>query len=189
MNAHSRQRGATLIVGLIMLVLLTMLGMAAVNTSTSYLKVIGNMQYQSEALTAAQSAINQVLSRGSYFLVPATAPTAINVDINGDGASDYSVVLTRPCVLSVVAITVGELSSLSAADKTQCQASAVCSNPGLIGYCNSLPSDCANVKWKVTATVTDSLTKASAEITEGTSVRMDRIVADAYKNDATRRCS
>jgi hypothetical protein len=189
MSARIAQRGATLIVGLVMLILLTLLGMAAVNTSTSYFKIIGNMQYQSEAMAAAQSAINQVLSRGTYFLVPTSAPSTIDVDINGDGNADYPAAITRPCVLSVVAITIGKLNSLSPSDKTKCQSTAVCPHPGLVGYCNSLPSDCATVKWKVTATITDDFTSARAEITEGTSVRMDRIVAEAYRSDPARRCS
>ncbi|OHC71306.1 MAG: hypothetical protein A2045_07325 [Rhodocyclales bacterium GWA2_65_20] len=186
---HS-QRGVTLVIGLIMLVLLTLLGMSAFNTSTSYFKVIGNMQHQTVAGAAAQSALDQVLSHGAYFTEPTTAPTSIDVDINGDGnANDLTVTLTQPCLLSTVTITTSELSPTNT-DDLKCLGTAVGKNTGIMGQSlGGSASECARVTWRVTATVTDDLTRATAQVTEGASVRMDRTLADAYKNDATRRCS
>lgn len=191
MNFPRRQRGATLLVGLIMLVLLTMIGLAASNTSTSYFRIISNSQYQAEASTAAQSALNQVMSHGNYFIWPATAPTEISVDINGDGAGDYTVALTQPCLLSAVTITLSELNDLTLFDRLQCKGSAPITNSGIFSQnVGSKASECSRVTWRVTATVNDhDITKAVAQITEGASVRMDRMLADAYKNDSTRRCA
>ena len=184
-----RQRGATLVIGLIMLVLLTLLGMSAFNTGTAYFKVIGNMQYQAEAGSAAQSALDQVLSHGAYFTDPSTAPTSIGVDINGDGNADYTVALTQPCLLATVTVMTSELSDTNA-DDLKCKGTAGGKNAGVMGLGGSgSASECARVTWRVTATVNDSFTRASAQITEGTTVRMDRTLADAYKNDSTRRCS
>lgn len=189
MNSFHAERGATLVIGLIMLVLLTLLGMSAFNSSTAYFKVIGNMQYQAEAGSAAQSALDQVLSHGAYFTAPTTAPTSIGVDVNGDGDTDYTVALTQPCLLSTVTITTSELSPTNA-DDLKCLGTAVGKNTGIMSQnLSGGASECARVTWRVTATVTDSLTRATAQITEGASVRMDRTLADAYKNDSTRRCS
>lgn len=189
MNALHPQRGATLVVGLIMLVLLTLLGISAVNTSSSYFKVIGNMQYQAEASAAVQSAMNQVLSHGNYFTDPTTAPSSIGVDINGDANSDYTVTIVRPCLLSAITITISELSPENS-DDLKCLGSAVGRNTGVMGQnTGAAASDCSRVTWRVTATVSDPLTRATAQLTEGASVRMDRTLADAYKNDAAHRCT
>lgn len=188
MRLHS-QRGATLIIGLVMLVLLTLLGVTAFNTSSSQFRVIGNMQYQAEASAAAQSAINQIISKGSYFIEPTTSPTAIEIDINGDGIPDYPVAIAPPCLLSAVAITISELSPANA-DDLKCLGGITGEHTGIMGQAaGASQSECARVMWRVTATVTDPLTRATAQITEGISVRMDRALANAYKNDAARRCA
>jgi Tfp pilus assembly protein PilX len=106
------QRGATLVVGLIMLVLITLLVTSAFTVSTSGLKSMGNMQVRDEAIAAGNKAIEQVLS--SPFT---NAPTgeAINVDLNNDGTTDYVVTFNTPiCVsASTIAATGVASSSLS----------------------------------------------------------------------------
>ncbi len=90
------QRGATLVVALIMLTLITLLVVNAFTLSTSNLKAAGNMQARDEAIAAANQAIEQVVS------APFTdAPVAqqIVVDINKDGKTDYTVNVALPkCV-------------------------------------------------------------------------------------------
>ena len=95
------QRGATLVVGLIMLVLITLMVTTAFTLSTTNLKSVGNMQFRNEAVAAGNIAIEKVL--GSPF---AAAPTAeeILVDINNDGTNDYLVEIAIPvCVRASVA--------------------------------------------------------------------------------------
>lgn len=189
MNTLHRQRGATLIVGMIMLVLLTLLGLSAFNTSISYFRVIGNMKYQTEASTCTQSALNQVLSHGAYFNDPTTAPLSYSCDINGDNSTDYTVALTRPCVLKSVPILLSEL-SVSVADDVKCMGSGVKANTGVMGQnTGAAPSECARVTWRVSASVSDPLTKASTQITEGASVRMDLSLANIYAANAAFRCA
>ena len=106
MNQHtsfSAQRGATLIVGLIMLVLITLMVTGAFTQSNSNLKSVGNMQFRNEALSAANKAIEQVLG-GDFF----TAPVAqeINVDINSDNKNDYTVKIATPSCVNAVALPV-----------------------------------------------------------------------------------
>jgi hypothetical protein len=80
------QRGATLVVGLIMLVLVTLMVTSAFMMSTGNLKAVGNMQFRNEAVAAANRAIELVLS--SPFTDVPTAEM-IEVDIDGDGDPDY----------------------------------------------------------------------------------------------------
>ena len=70
------ERGMTLVVGLIMLLVLTLFALAATRLSTSSLRTVGNMQARGEAASAAQTAIEQVLSSTAAF----TAPAAQNSD-------------------------------------------------------------------------------------------------------------
>lgn len=89
----SVQRGATLVVALIMLTLITLVVISAFTLSSSNLKAVGNMQARDEAIAAANQAIELVVS--SSFT---DAPVAqeVNVDINKDGVNDYTVAIAPP---------------------------------------------------------------------------------------------
>jgi Tfp pilus assembly protein PilX len=111
---QARQRGATLIVGLIMLLLLTLVVGSAFTMSGTSLKLVGNMQAQNEAVAAANLAIEQVV--GSPFTV-APAAEAINVDLNNDGNADYTVQVATPVCISeaeVPAVISGKESGIRA---------------------------------------------------------------------------
>jgi Tfp pilus assembly protein PilX len=56
------QRGATLIVALIMLVALAMLSLWSFNSGTMNLRVVGNSQARQEVVAAAQAATEMTLS-------------------------------------------------------------------------------------------------------------------------------
>lgn len=181
-----RQSGSTLLMGLILLVLLTLMGLASINSATSNLKVVGNMQYQQEALGAAQAAINRVLSKATYFSDPASAPTSDNVDMNGDGINDYAVTLAQPCILATKTLTPAEL----AAGDVECiKGSAITSGGLMSSGAGSSSTDCATVTWRLTATVNDSSTSAKVTLVQATQQKMDRILANAYAADAAIRCS
>ena len=86
-----RQRGTTLVIALIMLVLLTLFAVSSLNTSRTNLKVVGNMQQRNEALNASQQTIEAVISTPQFIANPANAvPTpcgAANTmctDVTGD---------------------------------------------------------------------------------------------------------
>lgn len=98
LRPHGRrlQSGATLVVALIMLALITLLVVNAFTLSSSNMKAVGNMQMRDESIAAANQAIELVVS--SAFT---DAPVAqeVNVDINKDGNTDYTVAVSLPkCV-------------------------------------------------------------------------------------------
>lgn len=90
MNTTCRQRGATLIVGLIMLVLITLMVSTAFMLSTTNLKSVGNMQFRDEALAAANAAIEDVISSDAIFFAPAEQTKTVG---------DYEVVVKAPVCL------------------------------------------------------------------------------------------
>jgi type IV pilus assembly protein PilX len=74
----SRQRGAALVVGLILLVVLTILAVSGVFTATLELRMARNTQSQERAFQAAEVAVedalgNPVLSTSAPFTQPAIA--------------------------------------------------------------------------------------------------------------------
>jgi hypothetical protein len=91
------QRGGTLVVGLILLVVITVMVTSAFKLSTINLISVGNMQFRDEAVAAANKAIEQVLS--SPF-TDAPAGQSINVDINNDDTIDYEAVFAAPTCVS-----------------------------------------------------------------------------------------
>jgi Tfp pilus assembly protein PilX len=94
---RSRESGAALVIGLIMLVLITLMLLAALNLSTTNFRSVGNMQFREEAIAAANHAIEQIIS--SPF-TNAPAGETILVDTNNDGTDDYSVAIATPTCIS-----------------------------------------------------------------------------------------
>lgn len=94
-----RQRGATLIIGLIMLVLITLVVVSAFTLSSSNLKSVGNVQARDESLAAASQVIETLISTGSTPFYNNTNTVTYTVDINKDAVADYSVAVSQPlCV-------------------------------------------------------------------------------------------
>ena len=154
---HNRQTGATLIVGLIMLVLMTLIAVGAFIVSNSNEKAVANMQYKYESIAAANQAIEQVLS--SPFTKLPTAET-INVDINNDGINDYSVQITKPtCVRSAIE-NLGVVSSLQ------------------LGTGLSSAADWQTL-WEFDAVVTNTATGANTTVRTGVRVVLSQVEKDA----------
>jgi hypothetical protein len=150
-----RERGATLVIGMIMLVLLTLFVIAAVNMSTINLRVMGNTQARNESIAAAQQAIEQVVT--TDFPKNPQAAT-ITVDVTGDGTSDYSVAIAVPACLNSIPIKVTELDATDVVNDGPCFGSVASMTSGVVGSGGigvGGNSYCSNTQWDVQATVTD----------------------------------
>jgi Tfp pilus assembly protein PilX len=91
-----RQRGATLLVSLIMLVVLTLFAITGFNLSSVNLKIAGNYQDQKEMEATVQQAIEQVISTPTAFSL---TPTSQTITISG-----RTVTITAPkCNYTVTA--------------------------------------------------------------------------------------
>lgn len=78
MRSLKSQRGATLMVSMIMLMVLTMFVLAASGMSTTDLRIVGNAQSRMAMERAAQQAIEQVLSNIASFDTPAAQTVTVN---------------------------------------------------------------------------------------------------------------
>lgn len=108
----SEQTGATLVVGLIMLVAITLLMISAFSLSGGNLKAVGNMQFRNEAIAAANIVIEQTINLNFAALDPADYPAAVDVDIDQDDTADYVVTIKMPLCLKATPAPV-DLNSLS----------------------------------------------------------------------------
>ncbi len=111
-NIISRQRGVTLVVGLIMLVAITLLMISAFSLSGGNLKAVGNMQFRNEAIAAANMAIEQTININFVTIDPANYPAILNIDIDQDNTIDYAVSIKAPLCLKAALAPV-DLSALS----------------------------------------------------------------------------
>ena len=81
----SRQGGAALIVGLILLLVLTILAVSGVITSTLELRMVGNTQLQERAFQTAEVAIEDALANPVLSTsVPVNQPMIANPNSPGD---------------------------------------------------------------------------------------------------------
>jgi Tfp pilus assembly protein PilX len=90
----SRQGGATLLVVLVMLVVMTLLGIASIRMSSTSLLIVGNMQARRFVENQAQLAVEQVLSSIDPFNNPTSvpviaAPAGLTINV-GDRACVHS---------------------------------------------------------------------------------------------------
>jgi type II secretory pathway pseudopilin PulG len=137
--------GATLVVSLIMLVVLTLLAVTAIRMSNVNFRTIGNMQARNEAVAAAQQAIEQVISKPANFTTPVAQQ--IPIDINSDGVADYTVNVSAPVCLKEASM------------------------PGYsIDFAASAPK---MVYWDIKAVVTDGRSGANVTVHQGVRMAMD----------------
>ncbi len=171
------QRGATLVIALIMLVLLTLFAVSALNTGTTDLKVIGNMQVRTEAMNAAEQAVETVISTplfistpGNAVLNPCGANNTLCTDINGDGITDYTTKLNpQPACVAVKPIKNADLNLMVAEDRD-----CAVQQQQQFGVAGAVSGDslCAESIWEITAETTSAANGATAAVTQGIGVRI-----------------
>ena len=87
------QGGATLVVSLIMLTLITLMILAALAIGLANFRTVSNMQFRDEAIAAANRALDQVMST-PFTVTPAAEE--VFVDLDDDGKFDYRVNIATP---------------------------------------------------------------------------------------------
>jgi Tfp pilus assembly protein PilX len=177
MNTLPRhQRGATLIVSLIMLLLITLLAVSSFTLGKTNLQIVGNMQQRNQAFAAAQGAIATVISSTQFTTAPANAIPApcggvantACVDVDGDGTTDVNVVVNPTCD-SIQPIPVTEL-DFSNPNDAGCAIGAS-QDFGVVGASNN-DSMCSNSVWDIQSSATDQMSGANFVIDQGIAVRV-----------------
>lgn len=89
MNSMLTQRGATLVVGLVFLLILTILGISGMRMARSQLVMAGNEQFYAQAINIAEAAINAQIASNSFLLSYTTPshPVSVTPTFSGAGSS------------------------------------------------------------------------------------------------------
>lgn len=183
---RSHEAGLSLVVALIMLLMMTVTALMLYRIGSTSTQIAGNLQFQNEALGAADATIQEVVSTTRMFQTPTQVflndcDGSFNrrcFDINGDGDEDIQVDVTPP---DCVQVTIIPNSALNLDDPNQQDCLVgVPPTPGVEGSItgNSL---CANTTWEVRATASDygasQATGASMTVIEGVGVQVQTGIA------------
>lgn len=176
MSIRSQQQGATLLVSLIILVLMTLLGVSSFMLGKSNMQTVGNMQQRNEAIAAAQQTVEETVSKTQFFETPNNAVPngcAANtkcVDVNGDDKSDVTVVLAIPKCVQAQVVQNAALNYANAEDA----GCAIGAGQGLFGVEGATTGNslCADSVWELSAEATDDVTESKVTVTQGAAVRV-----------------
>jgi type II secretory pathway pseudopilin PulG len=173
-SARAPQRGFTLVMTLIFLVIFMLFAISMVSSSMINTKVAANQQYRLEAGAVAQQGIEQVMSQ-PFIRVPITSTTPVAVDVNGDGVTDFTAQVAPPvCLDSKVipnaALPVGDVC------KTPSNPNGNLILPGPASSVSpppAAPSMCSATQWDIQSAVADpNNTAVAVTVHQGASVQV-----------------
>lgn len=142
-----RQSGATLLVVLVMLVMITLFVVSMIRLSSTNLKVVGNMQAQRALEASAQQAIENSISTYAFFSDAAgnTGQWPAGTNTLYPNVNGYQIAISRPACVSSTTATKYTLTS------------------------NIAPED---TNWEVSAGSTDPVTGAQVNLSQGVRMRL-----------------
>ncbi len=181
-----RQRGATLLVVMVILLAMTWFVVSGYRLSSQHLQIVGNSQDRQQALAAAQRAIEETISSNLFTKDPiAVAATPILTDIDGDGVTDLSAVLSpAPTCYRARVVKTSELDIQIAEDLKCLQSTSGGGGVAVVGA-NLLPtsagnSQCAKTEWDVAAKVDDARSRTSLTVHQGVAIRAEATNASNF---------
>lgn len=185
-----RQKGMTLVIGLIMLVMISLAAIASYQMSRTTLEVVGNMQFQNEAVAAADRAIQEALSTERFHTTPTNAlpnPCGANntrcFDFNNDGTTDVTAVLATPSCVKMRVTPNKDLNLDTINPLTNLPVDAGCSTGDpYSGVQRDRTGDslCTDTIWNLEITATDNATNTSIVVTQGVSETIKTTDADSF---------
>lgn len=174
-----KQQGATLLVGMIMMVVLTLLVVFSLRSGNTNLRIAGNMQSQAEAGAATQQVIEQVIEQIKVTEdISLIAAQSIPVSM-GNVTYTVEVAPMSKCLMDIPVLN-------SALDPVNPNDVACFEDPdkdkllipdGAGGFkLSTEPSACKTQQWVIEAGVTDGSTGTKVTQVQGISIRVPSIV-------------
>jgi len=149
------QRGVvTIVISMIMLLLVTLLVVAAYSLSTLNLRAVGNMQTREEATAAAEKLIEKTID-GTFW-----SPAIEQTDNFNVGGADYHVVVAAPVCLRATEANITTTSSVT-----------------LPGFSSAVAW---NTVWLLDATAASVATGTRVRVRQGVRVLMSDTDKDTY---------
>lgn len=180
-----RQRGVTMLVALIMLLLTTLLVVSSFNMGTSSVQAVSNMQTRGESLNAAHETIEEVISRKAFMEAPNAVfgagcggnANAKCIDVNSDGVADVQVSLApAPACQQIRPLQNQEL-NLNDQNESGCASQNPQEAFGQGGATSA--SECAATVWQIRANAQDTATGTRASVVQGVAVVISKNEADS----------
>jgi Tfp pilus assembly protein PilX len=176
------QRGVTLLVALIMLVVLTLFVTSALNTSKTNLQVVGNMQARAEALASGQQAIESVLSTTQFISSPTNAVAtpcgaantlcsdASGAIVTATSAALYITTLTPPPACVTVKPIKNSFLILTDPEDLGCSSG----QQQQFGVAGAVVGDslCSNSVWEISSQTNGVNSAANVKLVQGIGVRI-----------------
>jgi hypothetical protein len=192
MRTHARERGASLVVSLIFLLIFVIMALSIYRGTLTSAQAIGNMQWRTEAISAANETIDRLLSTPRVATDVANLTAQVNAtpfvyDVNDDGRDDVRVsfpVVTQdgiaragPRCVRAAPIPPSQLDPTVAADvgcfgSSTAGGIAVESGSGTSALPTPPQSLCSNTDWTMTVRATDPTTSTSVDVVQGYSARV-----------------
>ena len=185
-SRSARQRGITLMVSLIMLILITLLAVSAFRMSFSHTTIVANQQLQGEAVNASAFALDTVTNDPDF-----ATTAAHSLEVN-TGIAAYAVAVGTPTCIRVRTLSKAELVTMtngvpSVSDEDmRCIKGSNSSPLTIVDEDNPVSSSgdsvCATALWAVNATAapTDLQSGVSATLVAGIAERITVSEAQTY---------
>lgn len=184
MNAHitKNERGASLLVSTIMLIVLTLMVVYAIRSGNINLRIAGNAQSQAEAGLATQEAIEQVVEQVNAVDDPSIIK-AQKIPVS-TGAVTYTVAVgaMTNCVVEVPVMN----DSLDPTNKNDVACFAAADEDKALradGSLTTKPSECKTQQWEISAGVTDP-----AGVTNPSGVKVSQVQGITIRVPAVVTC-
>jgi hypothetical protein len=186
------QRGSTLIVSMVFLLIFLVMALSIFRGALTSSQAIGNMQWRNEAISAANEAIDRLLSNSNIASQAQIVTDQVNdvpfaYDVNADNVTDVIVNFppvtidgisrAGPRCLRLRPIPPSELSPTRPED-AGCFASSSAGGIAIVGGSGgATPSTgstslCADSEWSMTVRATDPSTSTTVDVVQGFSMRV-----------------
>ena len=170
-----KQQGATLLVGMIMMVVLTLLVVFALRSGNTNLRIVGNVQTQAEATAATQQVIEQVIEQVKVaedisLIAAQTLPVSVS-----NVTYTVAVSALNKCLVEVPVLN-------SALDSTKANDVACFESPDedkalkADGSLTTKSSACKTQQRDIEASVTQGTSGTKVAHVQGISVRVSKVV-------------
>jgi hypothetical protein len=165
------QSGITLVIALVMLIVLSLLVVSAIRFGNINLKITGNVQAETEAIAAAQFAIEKTIK--DMIIAPNMSSVAAQPDLAvSTGGREYSVNVIKPVCLFTRNVSNTELDPAIEGDRPCFEgndAERLITSGGIL---TTTPTACKNQQWDVQASVDDNSSGAKTTILQGVATRV-----------------
>ncbi len=175
-SQRSRSKGATLLIALIFLVLMSLFAISAFNSSSVNMRVVGSTESRQESAAAVQVAIEETISGTQFYVNPdGVGSSTLPVDVTGDSVADYNVSMSpKPYCYRAVPTVLPAPPKVGSDGYMACR-SAPPSSPVFVeggpgGGVSALT--CDDAEWNIGAAVTDLATNTTVAANQGVAVTM-----------------